>query len=120
MRSHRLRIKPSKPASVLGMIVGLVFVGIGFGLVMPVFGGFGVAWTLLAAGITVYHAVNVFSSRGVAMTEIDLEGDATRQLGSSGLPFDERLRRLERLKDEQLISNDEYHRKREELMREEW
>jgi hypothetical protein len=36
------------------------------------------------------------------------------------LPFDERLRRLEQLKTDGLVSDEEYQRKRAELLGERW
>jgi hypothetical protein len=114
----RIRVKPSRSQSALGMVMGIVFVGIGLFAVIPIFGAFGMVWTLMAAAITVYFAINAFSPRGLAHTEIDIEHDAKPQEGE--LQFDERLRRLERLREERLISEEEYQRKREEIMRQQW
>jgi hypothetical protein len=114
----RIRVKPSRSQAMLGMVMGVLFVGIGLFAVIPIFGAFGIVWTLMAVAITVYSAINVFSPRGLAHTEIDIERDAEPQEGD--LQFDERLRRLERLRDERLISEAEYERKREEIMGQQW
>ncbi len=113
----RYRVKPSKPASALGMVVGVAFVGIGLFVAIPTFGAFGVFWTLVAVAITVFNAINVFSESGVAGTEI-IEDDGP--LGAEQLPFDERLRRLEQLRKDGLVSDEEYQRKRAELLGERW
>jgi hypothetical protein len=101
----------------MGMVVGIVFIGIGVAFGIPTFGAFGVLWTLVAAAITVFHAINVFSESGVSDTEI-IE-DAGRPSGEP-LPFDERLRRLELLQKDGLLTDEEYRRKRAELMDERW
>jgi len=115
----RYRIKPSKPASALGMVVGIVFIGLGLFMAIPLFGAFGVLWTLVAAGITVFHAVNVFSQAGVADREIIVDQEPP-PAADDQLPFDERLRRLEQIRKEGLLSDDEYRRKRAELLSERW
>jgi hypothetical protein len=50
--------------------------------------------------------------------EIDIENG--EESPERQLQFDERLRRLERLHEEQLISAEEYQRKREEIMGQAW
>ena len=113
----RYRVRPSKPASVLAMVVGGGFVLIGVAMVIPMFGAFGILWTLVAAGIAVFHGVNVFSDAGVAHSEVLIDTDAPP---SDSMSFDERLRRLQQLQDDGLISTSEYERKREELLAERW
>ncbi len=119
---RRVRVRPSKLASVMGMIVGTVFVGIGIVVVIPIFGPFGILWTLVAAAIGIFSAVNVFSERGIATTEIDIdiEGDDILGRQSEQLPFDERLRKLEQLRTEKLITELEFQQKRAELMAMKW
>jgi cytochrome c-type biogenesis protein CcmH/NrfG len=100
------------------MVVGIIFVGIGLIVVIPTFGALGVFWTLVAAAIAVFFAVNTFSRSGLAHTEIEVENNS--RFGDDALPFDERLRRLEKLRSDQLISDEEYQRKRQEIMRQSW
>jgi hypothetical protein len=114
------RIRPSKPASVVGMVVGLLFVGFGLLVAVPMAGAFGIVWTLVAVAIVAFNAVNVFSRRGIAGTEIDTDGEHLPSSGGEPLPFDERLRRLEKLRADGLVSAGEYERKRAELMGERW
>lgn len=113
----RYRVKPSKSASALGMVVGAVFVGIGLFVAIPTAGAFGVFWTLVAVAITGYHAVNVFSDKGVAVSEVVADHDPP---AAEPLPPDERLRRLEKLRADGLLTDDEYARKRAELLGEKW
>ena len=104
------RVKPGKSQSVVGLIVGGVLLFLGLTVVIPTFGGFGVLWTLIAGVITVYNAVNVFGKKGVSHFEIEKidagDGDAR-----------DRLIRLNRLKAEGLITEDEYKKRREEILK---
>jgi hypothetical protein len=114
----RILVKPSRPQAALGMMVGIVFIGIGLFVAIPTFGVFGIFWTLVAGAITVFHAMNVFSQRGLAHTEIEVRKGAG--LPEDELPFDERLRRLERCRQDRLISEEEYQRKRQEIIGQPW
>jgi hypothetical protein len=100
------------------MIVGLIMVGIGVVMVIPTFGAIGIIWTLIAAVIAIFHAINIFSSAGIPTTEI--VADANQFALQPPSAFDERLRRLQRLKDDGLISDDEFRAKRAEIMGEQW
>jgi hypothetical protein len=114
----RYRVMPSKPLSAISMVVGIVFVGIGLFVVIPSAGAFGIFWTLLAGAIAVYHAINLFSDDGFASSKIIEEGGSRPETES--LPFDERIRRLDQLRKDGLVTDDEYQRKRTELMNERW
>ena len=109
----KVRVKPSKSQSLVGMIAGAVFVVIGISL-MPMMGIFGVIWTLFAAAIAGMHAYNFFSNRGVASWEIDVNSTSGEN------DFEARLRKLNRLKGDGLISEVEFEKKRTEIMKSEW
>ena len=51
--SYRIGVKPGKAASVLGMIVGGIFLVLGVTIVIPTFGPFGLLWTAVAGAISV-------------------------------------------------------------------
>lgn len=114
---RRLRVKPSKPQSLMGMIVGVVFVIIGIIFAIPNVGAFGLFWTFIALVITISHAYNFFSEKGISSYEIDTE---TENINNSEINFDEKLRKLESLRMDGLITQDEYDRKRNEIMNEKW
>lgn len=118
----RIRVKPSKPASLLGMIVGLIFVLIGFVMVIPAAGLFGVFWTLVAIAMTVFQAYNFFGDDGVASWEIEDEGyfEERDRPPAAGHDFEIKLRKLHRLKEDGLITEEEFLKKREEILREKW
>ena len=59
--AKNIRVRPGRANSMLGMVVGCIFVGIGLFVVIPTFGPFGILWTLMAAAIAVINGVNAFS-----------------------------------------------------------
>ena len=111
------RVRPSKPVSVIAMIFGLVFVVIGVSTVIPNFGGFGVIWTLAAAGIVVYYAINAFSEHGVAeeVVEFDTPAQSKPDAPPKG-STEERLKKLEELKGKGFLSDDEYKEQRKKIL----
>jgi len=119
-----IRVKPSKPASLFGMIVSIVFVFIGLFVVIPNAGMFGVFWTLIAVGITGFQAYNFFGDKGVASWEIDIDTGANAETNNQSTSvsgdFETRLRKLNRLKEDGLITEEEFQKKREEILREKW
>ncbi|NLM09242.1 MAG: SHOCT domain-containing protein [Clostridiaceae bacterium] len=122
--AKRVRVKPSKPSSLFGMIIGIIFVLIGLFIAIPIFGILGVLWTLVAVGITGYQAYNFFGDKGVASWEIDIDNGSNEekniQSTSVSGDFEIRLRKLNRLKEDGLITEEEFQKKREEILREKW
>jgi len=117
----RIKVKPSKPASLFGMILGTIFVFIGLFIAIPVAGIFGVLWTLVAVGITGLQAYNFFGDKGVASWEIETdEEERDNQSISLSGDFEIRLRKLNMLKEDGLITEEEFQKKREEILREKW
>lgn len=108
----RYRVKPSKSNSVLGMIVGVIFIIIGITQVSQL-GTFGVIWTLLAIIITGYHLINVFSDKGVSSYQVDIEDNNPGD-------YESKLRQLYRLKEDNIISEEEYQKKKEEILGGKW
>lgn len=108
---YRVGVKPGKAVSAAGMVGGIVFLLLGVFVAIPIFGLFGVFWTLIAGVITAYHAFNFFSTQGISMYEVDVNAPESVQ----GL--DDDLRRLAKLKADGLLSEEEYERKRAEILR---
>ena len=75
----RVRVKPSRAQSAMGFVVGLIFCGIGIFVAIPIFGAFGIFWTLIAAAITVTNGINAFGKKGVASSEIIIDEDEEMQ-----------------------------------------
>ena len=106
----RARVRPSKSNSMMGMIVG-----IGVFVIIPQFGEFGVLWTLIAIAGTGYHAINVFSERGIAREVVDFDADSTTSSKPS-LSVEERLRKLESLRQQALVTETEYEDQKQRIL----
>ena len=122
--AKRIRVKPSKPMSLMGMIVCIIFVLIGLIAVIPNFGIFGIFWTTIAIGVTGYQAYNFFGEKGISSWEIDIDNGYNEEKNitttTANSDFESRLRKLNRLKEDGLITEEEFLKKREEIMREKW
>ena len=122
------QVKPSKPTSLMGAIVSffMMIFGIVFfvvlskeedfsdseGILIPVFF---ILFILVTLFITVFNAWNFFSKKGVSVYEVNSEGDFNGlQVGND---IETRLKQLEKLKVDGLISNEEYTQKREEILK---
>ena len=111
----RGRIRPSRPISVVGMVVGIVFVLIGLFIVIPSAGVFGIIWTLFAVIGVVYNAANVFSEEGVPHEVVEFEGDLNSTKNEDSV--ESRLEELESLKRKGLINDREYQQQREKILK---
>jgi hypothetical protein len=130
----KLRVRPSRPSSIVTLIVSvfLTVFGLGFLLVVGqvlaeneapflVRAGFYivmVVWIGAAIATGVYHLRNARQGKGGDLLEI--EGDTGEVAG--GIPPGpmQRLRTLDGLKQDGLISEEEFQRKREEIMAQRW
>lgn len=107
------RVKPSKSTSVLGVVVGAIFVFIGITQFAHV-GVFGIVWTLVALAITVFHAINAFSSKGVSTYNVDVQKVQDSEPTTEDVEVE--LRKLHRLREDRIISEEEYIKKKDELL----
>src|SRR5438132_13381709 len=103
---YRIGIKPGKAASMLGMVVGGIFIVLGIAIVIPTFGAFGLVWTAVAGAITAFYAFNFFSRSGVSAYRIDVDSAGSIE------DLDASIRKLASLKKDGLISDQEYEQKR--------
>ena len=106
----RVTYRPSKGQAVFGAVVGAIFVLIGLFVVIPSFGGFGILWTLVAAGIVGLNLYMAFGKNYVG-PEITVEDEAADDNAAA------RLRQLEDLRRQGLITGEEYEKKRQEILR---
>ena len=112
MARKRVTYRPSKSGSAFGGVVGIIFVCIGLFVAIPAFGPFGILWTLIAVGITAMNFYQAFGKKYVG-PEIHIEDE------DGGKPEDvqERLETLRALYDQKLITQEEYERKRQEILK---
>ena len=137
--AKRIHVRPGKTQSKLGFFVGLVFCAIGVFIAIPMAGLFGVFWTAVAVFITYSNYKNAFTKEGMDshVIEIDENGDdvtITKQSGlgyrsfsyeteetgkrADGNDIEERLRALQNLYDQCLITREEYEDKKQEILKE--
>jgi hypothetical protein len=109
--SYRIGVKPGKATSVLGMVMGGIFVLLGGTVIIPLFGAFGFVWTAAAGAIALFYAYNFFNDRGVSAYEVNVD-----EPGSVDA-LDANLRKLTRLKNDGLLGEQEYEQKRAEILR---
>ena len=132
VRRRRVTYRPSKAQGAFGVAVGAVFVIIGLVMVIPIFGLFGVLWTLIAVGITAMNAYQAFG-KGYTGPEITIEdeSDISRResapsspasethdhISSTSLDVKGRLEQLKELKEAGLLTQEEYDKKRQEILK---
>ena len=58
MARKRIRVKPGRAQSRMGFFAGLLFCLIGVFMVIPIFGVFGIFWTLMAVGLATVRSEN--------------------------------------------------------------
>lgn len=130
----KINVKPSKPASAAGIIVTifLLIFGAGFlvlvGKVLSeneapvmlsvVFYLFILAWFVTGFFILIYHVLNLKKKKGLPMFNIETE-PGTHTENNENNPM-ERLRMLEKLKNDGLINDEEFRLKRKEILQERW
>ena len=107
----RVTFRPGRTQALIAAVVALGMAILGAAAIAPMMGLFGVIWTVLAASISAYHFYMAFGKRYVG-PEIHIEEEA-------GSPADvaSRLRQLEALRDQKLITEEEYAEKRQLMLR---
>lgn len=114
----KVTYRPGKSSGIMGLIFGSVFVLIGIFVAIPTFGAFGILWTLLAVCITGFNVYQAFG-KGYQGPEIHFEQDGEIPGSSGATPTGEteqRLKELRALYDQRLITQEEYDRKREDIL----
>ena len=124
--ARRIKVKPGKTQSKFSFFVGLAFVLIGVVVVIPTFGPFGILWTAVAGYIAFSHYKNGFTSEGVPTHEIEIDDDqgyGYTNMSDYSAPqytsendIEVKLRKLEDLYNKDLITSEEYEKKRQEIL----
>ncbi len=123
-------IRPTKPGLIVGLIVIIAFLAFGIVFFTLLSGEpdayigqiFLVIWiivVLVIGGSFVNNLINYDKNPGSSIAqEIEMpEASNSREIGIS---FDDKLRKLENLRKEGLISEQEYAAKRQEIMQQKW
>ena len=139
--SKKIHVRPSGSQSKIGFVAGIVFCLVGLFVVIPIFGPFGIIWTAFAGLITYTHWRNGFSDKKIDSHVIEIEDTdpdnvtVTSHRGFSSYSSDSyssekndgaekaetleaRLKTLQNLYDQRLITTEEYDEKKQELLKE--
>lgn len=108
----RGRVRPSRPASAVSFIAGIVAVFFGLFVIIPSAGAFGVIWVIVAIAGLLYSGTNLFTDDGVAHEVVDFESSEMPE----GPSAESRLEELERLRGKGLVSDEEYTRTRQRIL----
>jgi hypothetical protein len=127
-------IRPARPTSVASMIaiIFMILFGLGFTVIVgnalheneaPMIAFFAfflfmIGWIGTAVYMLIYHIKNINHPQGVPLFEIETESGVGGAEGETG--FARKLRDLEQLKKDGLINQEEFSRKRSEIMGEKW
>jgi len=114
--------RPSAPASWMAAVVGVgMIITVALFFVRPVMGvGFFFVLWIAAVALTVgYHVWNATSRHGVPTEQFDFRAD-TGPARPPAEDFPARLREVEKLRQDGLISEEEYRRKRAEVLNAPW
>lgn len=116
------RSKPSKAMSAMSLVMGA---GMLLSLAGFFFGGPGVGvsifvtfWVIGFLTILGYHIANLFSDEGSSHGDFEFTARASESVDHND--FEAKLRKIQRLKDDGLITADEYQQKRSEIMSQQW
>jgi len=128
----------SRPRSILGLILAIIGLWFGFvvlnltGKAVDLGGGekalrivFGIVWFTFWIGAIVMNVLNLYSlsrsktAGSQTAASPTAEAAAPRRAEESS-DFETKLRKLESLKRDGLVSEEEYQRKRDEFMRDKW
>ena len=137
--SKKIHIRPSNSQSKAGFVVGIVFCLLGWFVVTPIFGPFGLLWTAFAGWITYTHWRNGFTDNKISSRVIEIEDtedgnvmvtshqgfrtysagyETSKQASENGGDIESRLKSLQSLYDQRLITREEYDKKKQELLKE--
>lgn len=133
--AKKIHVRPSKSQSKVGFWVGILFCLIGIFVVIPTFGLFGLVWTAVAVWITYVNYRNGFTDKQIDSKVIEIEDDGqdvtvdyhtgynsyTYEMEKDSFEkesIEVRLRKLQSLYDQALITREEYEQKKKEILEE--
>lgn len=129
--SKRIHVRPGKGQSKMGFGVGIIFCLIGVFMVIPIFGPFGIFWTAIAVWITYVNYKNGFTDEQIDSHVIEIEDDGrdvtvTEHGAYQSYSYDSkttseedaeaRLKKLQSLYNQSLITYEEYEQKKKEIL----
>lgn len=126
--SQKIKVKHTKTTFIIGIIVLSLFLGFGIFFFVLLSSepdayigqGFLAFWMLIILILLIYfiYSLKNYDKKNVLGTELILEETSPKIEGAQ--LFDEKLKRLEALKEQCLITYEEYEIKRKEILQEKW
>lgn len=133
--SKKIHVRPGKSQSKVGFVVGIIFCLLGAVVVIPTFGLFGIFWTAFAGWITYVNYRNGFTDKQIDSKVIEIEDDGNDVTVTSHAGFETysyktesstsdkediegRMKKLQSLYDQSLITKEEYEQKKKEILEE--
>lgn len=110
------KVRSSKSTAFMGMVIGTIMIILALTTGVLKIGWFGWIWIIIAIGITVVNTYQYLTGKGPSFYDFETKDE----LKGSKESFDSKIRNLEQLKRDNLISENEYKTKREEIMKEKW
>lgn len=124
---NKAYIKPSKPALVVGLIAVVLMLAFGIFFMRALIGegsemgvGFIAIWMLFVLLIGAVFVYNLFNKNEKTSIAEEITFTQDQPQGETQGDFDTRLRKLELLRKDQLITEAEYRKKREEILSSKW
>jgi hypothetical protein len=102
------------------LLFGAVPLGAAEGEARPFALVFGAVWILFCLSFIVYGIHVVVSDRPAVGMVLEVDGAASGAIPAPGGDFAARLRALEKLREDHLITEEEYRRKRAEILDARW
>jgi len=127
---QKVYIKPTKPGLVVGIIVIIVFIAFGVffftllsgepeAYIGQTFLAFWFIILLVIGGIFVNNLINYDKNPGSDIAE-EIEIPDVLIPRETGISFDDKLRKLDKLRKEGLINDEEFAAKRKEILEQKW
>jgi hypothetical protein len=82
--------------------------------------GFGAVWILMCLSFIIYGIYILTSAKPSSGIVFDIEDNTVRNDPAPAGDFETRIRKLEKLREDRLITEEEYKNKRAEIMKEQW
>ena len=127
--SKKIKVRPGKTQSKAGFVVGIMFCLLGLCVIVPMFVPFGLLCTGVAEWITYSHYRNGFTDRPISNRVIEIEDDGksitvvpdimghsneTQAVHTESV--EDRLKKLQSLYHQELITKEEYEKKKQEIL----
>ena len=123
----KITVRPPRATAIVMIVMGILFLAFGIVLLQAAEGEarpfalmFGILWAAVCIGFIVFGIYSLSRGKAPAVAIIDVESAPKVGNTAEKADFEAKLRKLERLRKERLIGEEEYRRKRTEIMAEKW